>query len=79
MKKDMLSLSDNDFGFIAVSENELTSLKQHSDNFDEVIAAMLKLVDNLMKNPEKDYFYWPNRVEKLTVLKNKILELRNGE
>lgn len=36
---------------------------------------IMPLLVNLMKNPEKEYIYWPNRVEKIQEQINKILSL----
>tara|TARA_R100000734_G_C3318868_1_gene113615 strand:- start:2637 stop:3044 length:408 start_codon:yes stop_codon:yes gene_type:complete len=36
---------------------------------------IMPLLVNLMKNPEKEYIYWPNRIEKLQEQVDKVLEL----
>tara|TARA_B100001093_G_scaffold520515_1_gene617402 strand:+ start:11984 stop:12391 length:408 start_codon:yes stop_codon:yes gene_type:complete len=36
---------------------------------------IMPLLVNLMKNPEKEYIYWPNRIEKLQDQVDKVLEL----
>jgi len=39
---------------------------------------IMPLLVNLMKNPEKEYIYWPNRIEKLQEQVDKVLELTRG-
>jgi hypothetical protein len=36
---------------------------------------IVPLLNNLMKNPEKEYIKWPNRVEKIQAQIQKILEI----
>lgn len=68
-----------DFGFTAVDENELEAVQQAQtvanetsstvseleDKLNTLYNTILPLLSNLKKNPEKDYIYWPNRVEKV--------------
>jgi len=68
-----------DFGFTAVNELELeavveaqnvanensTTASELEDRLDKLYNAILPLLQNLKANPEKDYIYWPNRVEKV--------------
>lgn len=75
-----------DFGFSAVDENELESIKvleQKAKDTESVAAttqnkleAMYKLIvpliDNLMKDPDKSYIYWPDRQAKLQAFKKKL-------
>ena len=70
---------DFDFGFTAVDEDELEVVQQaskiaekSSENFDHVqekidalYNAIIPLLNNLKKNPEKEYILWPNRVAKV--------------
>lgn len=68
-----------DFGFTAVDETELEAVQQAQtvaneqsssaseleDKLNNLYNAILPLLSNLKANPEKDYIYWPNRVEKV--------------
>jgi type VI protein secretion system component VasF len=70
---------DFDFGFTAVDENELeavqkvtteasdasASLQETEEKLNKLYNAILPLLTNLKKNPEKEYILWPNRVEKI--------------
>lgn len=72
-------MTDFDFGFTAVDEDELETVQQLAqktqetaldaahltDKLDKLYNAVLPLLSNLKKNPEKDYIYWPNRTEKI--------------
>ena len=63
---------NNDFGFTAVHETDLTEpiLTEVKTSADTEIKQKLQILEklimpllvNLMKNPEKDYIHWPNRV-----------------
>jgi len=68
-----------DFGFTAVDENELEAVQKASlevqtkdseaqtaqEKLDKLFNAVTPLLNNLKANPEKDYIYWPNRIEKV--------------
>lgn len=68
-----------DFGFSAVDESELESLQKataeaqeastaastYEDKLNKLYNSVVPLLSNLKKNPEKDYIYWPNRLQKL--------------
>ena len=68
-----------DFGFTAVDESELEAVQEVSkkassteaevkaleDKINNLYNAILPLLSNLKKNPEKEYILWPNRVEKV--------------
>ena len=68
-----------DFGFTAVDENELEAVQQVSaktaeledtalstqEKLDKLYNAITPLLNNLKKNPEKEYILWPNRLEKV--------------
>ena len=70
---------DFDFGFTAVDENELeavqkvttqasdtsASLQVAEEKLNKLYNAILPLLTNLKKNPEKEYILWPNRVDKI--------------
>jgi len=70
---------DFDFGFTAVDENELeavqkvttqasdtsASLQEAEEKLNKLYNAILPLLTNLKKNPEKEYILWPNRVDKI--------------
>ena len=67
----MADLEYNDFGFTAVDADELaaidTKIVEKTTSATEVIESMdnfiRPLLENLMKDSDKDYIYWPNRQE----------------
>ena len=75
------SMTDyNDFGFTAMDADELasvdtkivaktTSAVEVIKNLDDFIRPLL---ENLAKDSDKEYIYWPNRVE---IINKKIEEL----
>jgi len=83
---------DFDFGFTAVDENELDAVQQiskvaekSSQNFDHVqekvdnlYNAMTPLLNNLKKNPEKEYILWPNRIEKVEEFEEYLKTIYNA-
>jgi uncharacterized protein Yka (UPF0111/DUF47 family) len=68
-----------DFGFTAVDENELEVVQKASttaqtatqsvealeSKVNDLYNAILPLLANLKKNPEKEYIHWPNRIGKV--------------
>jgi hypothetical protein len=68
-----------DFGFTAVDEDELQAVQQtaaKADNaeqlatttqerLDNLYNTVIPLLNNLKKNPEKEYILWPNRLAKV--------------
>jgi hypothetical protein len=68
-----------DFGFTAVDEDELQAVQKTQalandaeqiatatqDKIDKLYNAVIPLLNNLKKNPEKDYILWPNRLDKV--------------
>ena len=75
-----MSVEYNDFGFTAMDAEELasvdTKIVEKTTSATEVIEKMdnfiRPLLENLMKDSDKEYIYWPNRTE---ILQKKIDEL----
>ena len=82
---------DFDFGFTAVDEDELEAVQVVTqqaqattktvntleEKIDKLYNAILPLLSNLKKNPEKEYIYWPKRtakIEEFEALLQKIIE-----
>jgi hypothetical protein len=75
-----------DFGFTAVDEDELQSVqdaqkavgdvaveaKSTQEKLDKLYNAIVPLLNNLKKNPEKDYILWPNRLEKVEAFEDHL-------
>ena len=67
----MADIEYNDFGFTAMDADELasvdTKIVEKTTTANEVIERMdnfiRPLLENLMKDSDKDYIYWPNRSE----------------
>jgi CRISPR/Cas system-associated protein Cas10 (large subunit of type III CRISPR-Cas system) len=47
-------------------------------NLKELEQLIMPLLVNLMKNPEKEYIYWPNRTSKIQEQIDKVLTLTRG-
>jgi hypothetical protein len=59
-----------DFGFSDIDKNPPpTPLEEVK----EIVNLIMPLLNNLIKNPEKDTIYWPNRKEKIEKFKSKLL------
>ena len=75
-----------DFGFTAVDESELEAVQEVSkkassteaevkaleNKINNLYNAILPLLTNLKKNPEKEYILWPNRTEKIEAFEDHI-------
>jgi len=78
-----------DFGFTAVDEEELEAVqaaKQQAsvvdeaytatqDKIDRLYNAMIPLLSNLKKNPEKEYILWPDRLAKVEAFEDHLLSI----
>jgi len=77
-----------DFGFTAVNENELESVQKLSrtaeeassleDRVNNLYNAITPLLNQLRKNPEKEYIYWPNRIEKIEQFEDHLYKIYQG-
>ena len=85
---------DDDFGFSAVSEEELkkyeNELKEHvvktsataselQERLNKLYTAIIPLLNNLEKNPEKEYILWPGRDKKIKEFKAKLKNIIEGK
>jgi hypothetical protein len=76
-----------DFGFTAVNEDEFEVTKQvdiaksaaayHEDKLNRLYRSILPLLQNLKRNPEKEYIKWPNRIQKIEEFEAKISQIVN--
>jgi gas vesicle protein len=78
-----------DFGFTAVDENELeavqkatqtaqtasSSAEEMQSKIDRLYNAVQPLLNNLKKNPEKEYIYWPNRIDKVEAFETHLYNI----
>ena len=74
-----------DFGFTAVDEDELETVQvtqKKAENTDErlngLYNAIVPLLTNLKKNPEKNYILWPNRLDKIEEFETMLLKIYKG-
>ena len=82
-------MSDNfDFGFTAVTEDELEvaqkatsaseTAKTTQERLDSLYNAIIPLLNNLKKNPEKEYILWPNRLDKVEQFEDHLTNIYKG-
>jgi len=78
-----------DFGFTAVDENELEAVQKATaeatevastanttqEKLDKLYNAIIPLLNNLKKNPEKEYILWPDRLTKVEAFEDKLTEI----
>jgi len=79
----------NDFGFTAVDESEVadplitevasSAQTTSQQKLQAVEKLVLPLLVNLMKNPEKEYIHWPNRVPLIEKQIEKILAITRAQ
>ena len=74
-----------DFGFTAVDEHELDAVKEVSqtatsteERLNNLYNAIVPLLNNLKKNPEKDYILWPDRLAKVEAFEDHLQKIYNG-
>ena len=81
-----------DFGFTAVDEEELQAVQQTAalandaeqlalttqQRLDNLYNAIIPLLNNLKKNPEKEYILWPNRLSKVEEFEARLLNIYQG-
>jgi hypothetical protein len=82
-----------DFGFTAVDEDELSSVaiskkiatesfataEQLQDRLDKLYNTITPLLNNLKKNPEKEYILWPDRLKKVEEFETYLQKIYGGE
>jgi len=82
-----------DFGFTAVDEDELASVEvskkiaeessatadQLEVRLDKLYNAIMPLLANLKKNPEKEYILWPDRLKKVEQFESHLFEIYEGK
>jgi hypothetical protein len=86
-----MDMSDDffDFGFTAVDESELQAVQDAQkaagdeavtanvtqEKLDKLYNAIIPLLNNLKKNPEKEYILWPQRIEKVEAFESHLLKI----
>ena len=75
-----------DFGFTAVDEDELDAVQQvsteassNNERLNNLYNAIVPLLNNLKKNPEKDYILWPNRLAKVEEFETHLQKIYEGK
>ena len=85
----MIDIEKFDFGFTAVDESELKAVQEVSkkaeslgadalntqEKLDSLYNAITPLLNNLKKNPEKEYILWPNRIDKVEQFEAHLLKI----
>ena len=81
-----------DFGFTAVDEEELeavqtatkkaetvaSSADETKEKLDKLFNAITPLLNNLKKNPEKEYILWPDRLSKVEAFEDHLQKIYKG-
>lgn len=80
----MITDNEDDFGFTLVTEDELKEYERQIEKqlievqssaqikMEGLKKMVMPLLINLMRDEEKTYIYWPNRVEKIKAFIQKI-------
>jgi predicted RNase H-like nuclease (RuvC/YqgF family) len=56
----------------ANNENLASEVEFYKQNMEGLRNLIMPLLNNLMKNPEKDYIHWPDREEKIKAFIEKL-------
>lgn len=56
----------------ANNENLTSEVEFYKQNMEGLRNLIMPLLNNLMKNPEKDYIHWPDREEKIKAFIEKL-------
>ena len=89
MVEDQYDFDEFDFGFTAVDETELEIVKKKleettkaedfiittQNKLDSLFNAIQPLLQNLKKNPEKEYILWPNRIAKVDEFEDRLRKI----
>ena len=81
-----------DFGFTAVNEEELEAVQTATKKaesvsttataakikLDKLYNAITPLLNNLKKNPEKEYILWPDRLSKVEAFEDHLQKIYEG-
>jgi hypothetical protein len=67
--------NDGKLGLEADRDKMEAEVKKNLKTLEQLIMPLLV---NLMKNPEKEYIYWPNRTAKIQEQIDKVLTLTRG-
>ena len=81
-----------DFGFTAVDEDELEAVQKVTqkaaavestatttqEKLDKLYNAVMPLLNNLKKNPDKEYILWPNRLTKVEAFEDHLQKIYKG-
>ena len=82
-----------DFGFTAVSENELDAYQEAQSEIqkvsgeagelqsrlDRLFSSVQPLLNNLKKDPHKDYILWPDRLTKIEAFEDMLQDIYQGK
>ncbi len=83
---------DFDFGFTAMDAEELDAVQDSvlaaqkaqevssdvQNKIDALYNMIMPLLNNLQKNPEKEYIYWPNRMDKVEAFRDQLTKVYNS-
>ena len=83
---------DFDFGFTAMDAEDLDAVQDSvlaaqkaqevssdvQNKIDALYNMIMPLLNNLQKNPEKEYIYWPNRMDKVEAFRDQLTEVYNS-
>ena len=78
-----------DFGFTAVDESELEAVQKATnevsqvtstvettqEKLDKLYNSITPLLNNLKKNPEKEYILWPDRLKKVEAFETHLQKI----
>lgn len=93
MSSNMNNIQEWDFGFSLVDEQELEAVQTANEQIQTTTAsaeelegrltqlydAFQPLMNNLKQSADKDYIYWPNRIQKIEQFQDMLDSIYQGQ
>ena len=80
-QKESSKMDEDDFGFTAVSDEELfqsDTVEEMKTKLESLRKMIMPLLNNLKANADKDYIHWPDRTKKIDAFIKKMDKIIEG-
>ena len=80
-KRGFTAVDETELEIVQKAQSDLTDLNHTAEDaqgkLDELYNSVIPLLNNLKKNPEKEYILWPNRTAKIEEFEKKLFDIYN--